>query len=1233
MGKVYILPYLRKGLASYIDKNTDIKGKKRAEIRVDLNMKVSTANNADESYDKEETVKGKSIELLGPADIKMLSRNAIIRVSPAETGDVRINCKYCPFIEFYEEDLPWRYTPLEAEHPDFHPWLTLIAVKEDEMKVYMQGSIKVVELNLTAERYTEVFPTLKVLKDVGHVQIDTDDDRIENNNDTSQTESLVNEILNDNPNCGKSRILCPSKLEPDTVYNILLIPSYELGRLAALGLGIDFADLNTCAWEPTLEEQMKRPNGMAFPLYKKWKITTAFAADNFITLAKKLFHTSEKEYDEMNAYLDVDITHSGLASANVKPENAVIDVPASLIFNDKPTNLREEDDDYRQALMETLLLNPVFNENDSGKIDMESDPWVVPPVYGARHQLKKRLEFEHNTINFNEECDNRCYDIVKDVNLRLRNRIVAGLGAQIVKKNQEEFMNRAWKKVEVVNTVNQIVREYYQMKQVNECSKERSPRMEIFNQKANITEKAAGLLSDAALKMLQSSGIYYNSVAPDKMLEAANTDMNKQENPISKNGLPREFLLKLYDQDLWIGERRKKFILENLKSTTGKDKRISDCAFQAFAEYAFLDNYLCVKWEKDRAYFSPIVNDGEEAEMFEDVSSNYHPLTADYRIFIDLLNDVSRYGYQKFDFSSIYKTLARFKVKNVFNDSVKAFGSINVRPINMRMGNNFAYTYILSDDTILRSKISKSIAIEFEYNGGKYYIYFLTEKHFEEIKNKMRHNFFIGYKSDSISTYDMGGYFSASCDTINDIISYYEAGHTIEEQSVKAISLYHYDTFINRLKSQTNRTLSYLIDIGKQSYRTDNKTDKQYTDKDYPYVQIRRNRDNTIDISFKGWEHIDQNWNYNDALNKEIISISNGYLYFHFDKYIVILKDLLKRLFDFEFSINQPTYVQFVYSPSFSLDEFDIIKAEDLVNKVFENENDVDFVSDKLLSKIKSEYDNIQKMFADGKTPAAKIEEEEKTIDIGIPNPDQFARDRIEEIAQKYGITEMLQLNTYSHRYPVMVYPDFLDPTFFYLRELSVNYVLPGTGELLKNTISCFYSNPAFEEALLMGMNTEMAHELLWREYPTDQRGSYFRKFWDQSELPTKDNLSLYFDVMPLDCWDRQLGENRNEGKYQMLVFAIKGELMQVFPDTKIYLREKSTGIALESCMSSWLTEDTYLVGFPGIKKEGLSQYYLVFEQMPLSLQFDQKDGTPINSTFNVVRPCIFAIPAGPKPQ
>jgi len=33
----------------------------------------------------------------------------------------------------------------------------------------------------------------------------------------------------------------------------------------------------------------------------------------------------------------------------------------------------------------------------------------------------------------------------------------------------------------------------------------------------------------------------------------------------------------------------------------------------------------------------------------------------------------------------------------------------------------------------------------------------------------------------------------------------------------------------------------------------------------------------------------------------------------------------------------------------------------------------------------------------------------------------------------------------------------------------------------------------------MVGLNHEFAPEFLWREYPTDQRGSYYRQLWDVS--------------------------------------------------------------------------------------------------------------------------------------
>src|SRR4029453_6862216 len=79
---------------------------------------------------------------------------------------------------------------------------------------------------------------------------------------------------------------------------------------------------------------------------------------------------------------------------------------------------------------------------------------------------------------------------------------------------------------------------------------------------------------------------------------------------------------------------------------------------------------------------------------------------------------------------------------------------------------------------------------------------------------------------------------------------------------------------------------------------------------------------------------------------------------------------------------------------------------------------------------------------------------------------------------------------------PIMAAPDFPRPMYEGLRDLSSDYLLPGLEHVPPNTATALETNPVFIEAFLGGLSTEMARELLWREFPTDQRGTYFRQFW-----------------------------------------------------------------------------------------------------------------------------------------
>ena len=84
-----------------------------------------------------------------------------------------------------------------------------------------------------------------------------------------------------------------------------------------------------------------------------------------------------------------------------------------------------------------------------------------------------------------------------------------------------------------------------------------------------------------------------------------------------------------------------------------------------------------------------------------------------------------------------------------------------------------------------------------------------------------------------------------------------------------------------------------------------------------------------------------------------------------------------------------------------------------------------------------------------------------------------------------------------EHLVPAMAYPDFDDPMYEKLRDVSSELLLPNLKLIPPNSITLLETNPPFIEAYLTGINFEFGKELLWREYPTDQRGSYFRQFWD----------------------------------------------------------------------------------------------------------------------------------------
>ena len=77
----------------------------------------------------------RDVALYGPGDVIGIEGRAIVRSEP-RGSIMNFEPNYLPFVEFYDEDFLWRYTP-SAASPDGRrlvPWLTLVVLEEGEFE-------------------------------------------------------------------------------------------------------------------------------------------------------------------------------------------------------------------------------------------------------------------------------------------------------------------------------------------------------------------------------------------------------------------------------------------------------------------------------------------------------------------------------------------------------------------------------------------------------------------------------------------------------------------------------------------------------------------------------------------------------------------------------------------------------------------------------------------------------------------------------------------------------------------------------------------------------------------------------------------------------------------------------------------------------------------------------------------------------------------------------------------
>src|SRR5262249_34079296 len=126
------LPWLRQGLSNSIMQS---EATPNPDLRASVDLQLTVRSQGVAGPVPDAPLATNKIQLYGPGEILGIDSKLVFKTEPRH-WITNFEPNSLAHIEFYDEDLPWRYTPAHANTATHRhlPWIMLIVLEEGEFK-------------------------------------------------------------------------------------------------------------------------------------------------------------------------------------------------------------------------------------------------------------------------------------------------------------------------------------------------------------------------------------------------------------------------------------------------------------------------------------------------------------------------------------------------------------------------------------------------------------------------------------------------------------------------------------------------------------------------------------------------------------------------------------------------------------------------------------------------------------------------------------------------------------------------------------------------------------------------------------------------------------------------------------------------------------------------------------------------------------------------------------------